>query len=66
MSRNKFQKPHFRFSIYRNNVLNFLSQWLIIKGKGQNVKNQNVESPKVDQKFDKDQNVESKIRLSTF
>ncbi len=28
-------------------------------GKGQNVKNQNVESLKVDQKFEKDQNVES-------
>jgi hypothetical protein len=34
--------------------------------KGQNVKNQNVESPKVDQKFEKDQNVESQIRLTTF
>jgi hypothetical protein len=28
-------------------------------GKGQNIKNQNVESPKVDQKFKKYQNVES-------
>ncbi len=28
-------------------------------GKGQNVKNQNVESLKVDQKFEKDQNVKS-------
>ena len=32
-------------------------------GKGQNVKNQNVESPKVDQKFEKDQNVKSLICL---
>jgi hypothetical protein len=32
-------------------------------GKGQNVKNQNVESPKVDQKFEKDQNIESLICL---
>jgi hypothetical protein len=28
-------------------------------GKGHNVKNQNVESLKVDQKFEKDQNVKS-------
>ncbi len=28
-------------------------------GKGQSVKNQNVESLKVDQKFEKDQNVEN-------
>jgi hypothetical protein len=33
-------------------------------GKGQNVKNQNVESLKVDQKFEKDQNVKSQIRHS--
>ena len=26
-------------------------------GKGQNIKNQNVKSPKVDQKFEKDQKV---------
>ena len=42
-------------------------------GKGQNVKNQNIESPKKkiespkdDQKFEKDHNVESQIRLSMF
>ena len=42
-------------------------------GKGQNVKNQNVESLKVDPKFEKDQNVENHFvekniesRLSTF
>jgi hypothetical protein len=34
--------------------------------KGQNVKNQNVESPKVDQKFEKDQNIKSQIWLLTF
>jgi hypothetical protein len=38
----------------------------ILKGKGQNVKNQNVKSPKVDRKFEKDQNVKSQIRLLTF
>jgi hypothetical protein len=32
-------------------------------GKGQNVENQNVKSPKVDQKFEKDQNVEILICL---
>ena len=42
-------------------------------GKGQNVKNQNVKSLKVDQKFEEDQNVENHFvkknvesRLSTF
>jgi hypothetical protein len=35
-------------------------------GKGQNVENQNVESQKEHQKFEKDQNVKSQIRLSTF
>jgi hypothetical protein len=42
-------------------------------GKGQNVENQNVESPKrtskvqkEHNKFEKDQNVESQIRLLTF
>jgi hypothetical protein len=35
-------------------------------GKGQNVENQNVESPKVDQKFEKDQNLKTQIRLLTF
>jgi hypothetical protein len=37
-----------------------------ILGKGQNVENQNVESQKEHQKFEKDQNVKSQIRLSTF
>ena len=31
----------------------------ILQGKGQNVKNQNVKSLKIDQKFEKDQNVKS-------
>ncbi len=35
-------------------------------GKGQNVENQNVKSPKVDPKFEKDQNFESQIRLLKF
>ncbi len=46
---------------------------MIVKGKGQNVENQNVKSLKVDQKFEKDQNVENHFveknvesRLSTF
>jgi hypothetical protein len=41
-----------------------MTERLWVQGKGQNVENQNVESPKVDRKFEKDQNVE--IRLSTF
>jgi hypothetical protein len=39
------------------------------EGKGQNVENQNVESPKRTSKVQnsiKDQNVESQMRLSTF
>jgi hypothetical protein len=32
-------------------------------GKGQNVENQNIESPKVDQKFEKDQNIESLFKI---
>jgi hypothetical protein len=36
------------------------------KGKGQNIENQNVVSQKEQRKFEKDQNVESQIRLSTF
>ncbi len=39
---------------------------VLLWGKGQNIKNQNVESPKVDRKFEKDQNVKSEIRLSMF
>jgi hypothetical protein len=31
--------------------------------KGKNIKNQNVESPKVDQKFEKDQNFESLFKI---
>ncbi len=38
----------------------------VVAGKGQNIKNQNVKSPKVDWKFEKDQNVKSQIRLLTF
>jgi hypothetical protein len=34
--------------------------------KGQNIKNQNVESQKEHWKFEKDQNVKSQIRLLTF
>ena len=40
--------------------------WKFLSGKGQNIENQNVKSPKVDQKFEKDQNVKSQIRLSMF
>ena len=35
-----------------------------LTGKGHKVKNKNVESLKVDQKFEKDQNVKSQIRHS--
>jgi|LakMenE01Jun11ns_1017448.scaffolds.fasta_scaffold7624130_1 hypothetical protein len=37
-----------------------------VKGKGQHVENKNVKSPKDDQKFEKDQNVENQIRLWMF
>jgi hypothetical protein len=32
-------------------------------GKGQNVENQNVKSPKVDPKFEKDQNIKSLFKI---
>jgi hypothetical protein len=37
----------------------FVLCYLLMKGKGQNYKNQNVESQKEHQKFEKDQNLES-------
>ncbi len=48
-----------------NKFFYFCAQFKL-KEKGQNVKNQNVESPKADQKFEKDQNIKSQIILSTF
>jgi hypothetical protein len=38
---------------------------MIVEGKGQNVENQNVKSLKVDQKFEKDQNVENHLLKRT-
>ncbi len=46
--------------------INLISSALFLEGKGQNVKNQSVKSPKVDQKFEKDQNVKNHIRLLMF
>ena len=42
---------------------NEISSPLFLEGKGQNVENQNIESPKVDQKFEKDQNIESLFKI---
>ncbi len=47
-------------------IFYFSRKNLNLKGKGQNVKNQNIESQKEHRKFEKDQNIKSQIRLSTF
>jgi hypothetical protein len=59
-----------RICVLIKNYLNSLKlarfMIMIKMGKGQNVENQNVESQKEHQKFEKYQNVKSQIRLLTF
>jgi hypothetical protein len=43
--------------------LTCLKTLIILWGKGHNYKNQNVKKKKVDQKFEKDQNVESLFKI---
>jgi hypothetical protein len=54
------------FATCSNAFKGFVTSFIAEMGKGQNVKNQNVKSPKVDQKFEKDQNFKGQFRLSTI
>jgi hypothetical protein len=56
LRRNVRKKSSLFVTMVKASKMSFKS---IIVGKGQNIENHNVESLKVDQKFEKDQNVES-------